>query len=239
MSSERDLNLLETESTGRTKDNWVVYKHISPSGKVYIGITSNKPERRWNNGKNYKDNTYFKHAIGKYGWGNFQHIIVCSGLSEWEAKIAEVSLIKLYKLRGISYNISNGGDGNSKEVSEETRRKISIAMKGHNSYNRDDTWRRNKSEFMKNNPIFTEKIREKAHNKCAEILSIPVEQYDMNNKLLNTFSSIREASRITAISSSLIVRACKGGYFNISRNKFVHMRQAKGYKWKYKDNAIC
>ena len=26
---------------------WIVYKHTSPSGKVYIGITSNSPEKRW------------------------------------------------------------------------------------------------------------------------------------------------------------------------------------------------
>lgn len=26
------------------EDNWTVYRHISPSGKVYVGITSVKPE---------------------------------------------------------------------------------------------------------------------------------------------------------------------------------------------------
>ena len=28
-----------------------VYKHTAPNGKVYIGITSRKPEYRWNNGR--------------------------------------------------------------------------------------------------------------------------------------------------------------------------------------------
>lgn len=220
-------------------DNWIVYKHISPSGKVYIGITSNKPEKRWNRGKNYKDNTYFKHAIEKYGWDNFQHVILCTELSEYEAKIVEISLIKLYKLKGTSYNISAGGDGNSKEVSEETRRKISIAMRGHKSYIRDSNWKKDKSDFMKSNPILTEECREKAHATCAKILSIPIEQYDLNGNLLNTFPSIREANRVTKVSTSLIIKACKGGYFSISRNKFVNVKQAKGYKWKYKENKIC
>lgn len=31
-------------------DNWIIYEHISPSGKVYIGITSQNVERRWKNG---------------------------------------------------------------------------------------------------------------------------------------------------------------------------------------------
>lgn len=34
--------------------SYVVYKHISPSGRVYIGITKQKPEYRWNHGKNYR-----------------------------------------------------------------------------------------------------------------------------------------------------------------------------------------
>ena len=35
-------------------NNFVVYRHISPSGKCYIGITCQKPECRWgNNGYKY------------------------------------------------------------------------------------------------------------------------------------------------------------------------------------------
>ena len=35
-------------------DNYTVYKHTSPIGKVYIGITKMNPIRRWSNGKGYK-----------------------------------------------------------------------------------------------------------------------------------------------------------------------------------------
>ena len=55
---------------------YVVYKHVSPSGKLYIGITSQKPELRWNYGRNYKENPYFYNAIQKYGWDSFQHEIL-------------------------------------------------------------------------------------------------------------------------------------------------------------------
>lgn len=32
------------------KNNYCVYKHISPSGKVYICITQQRPEDRWQGG---------------------------------------------------------------------------------------------------------------------------------------------------------------------------------------------
>ena len=44
---------------------YVVYMHKTPSNKVYIGITSQKPEKRWNEGLSY--NKYFTNAIIKYG----------------------------------------------------------------------------------------------------------------------------------------------------------------------------
>lgn len=56
----------------------VVYAHINKiNNKVYVGQTSLKPETRWgNNGSNYNKQTIFSHAIEKYGWDNFEHIIL-------------------------------------------------------------------------------------------------------------------------------------------------------------------
>ncbi len=49
-----------------------VYKHTSPSGKVYIGITCKVPEIRWGtNGYYYRKQTVFYNAIKQYGWENF------------------------------------------------------------------------------------------------------------------------------------------------------------------------
>lgn len=49
--------------------SYTVYRHTSPSGKVYIGITCRKPEYRWNHGKGYKeiDQPVLYRAIKKYG----------------------------------------------------------------------------------------------------------------------------------------------------------------------------
>lgn len=92
---------------------YAVYMHISPSNKRYIGITSMKPvEKRWANGCGYSSQ-YFSRAIEKYGWENFQHIIIATDLSEKDAIEMEIDLIKKYKSnqRDFGYNITAGGEG--------------------------------------------------------------------------------------------------------------------------------
>ena len=91
---------------------WTVYKHTTPNGKIYIGITSQKPEKRWASGHGYKK-TYFGNAIQKYGWKNIKHEILFSGLNELDAKEKEVELIEKFKSfeKEYGYNLTKGGDG--------------------------------------------------------------------------------------------------------------------------------
>nr|DAL08534.1 MAG TPA_asm: intron associated endonuclease [Caudoviricetes sp.] len=112
---------------------YCVYKHTSPSGKVYIGITCQKPEKRWANGKGYRHNEYFWRAIQKYGWKNFKHEILFSDLNEKEAKMKEMELIEQYKsnIPEFGYNFSSGGESHTGiKLSEEAKKKISEANKG-------------------------------------------------------------------------------------------------------------
>ena len=94
---------------------YIVYVHINKiNGKRYYGITSRKPECRWGkNGNGYKSNEHFTNAINKYGWINFEHIIVARGLSEEEAKWLEIQLIKEWNTNDPNkgYNNSLGGEG--------------------------------------------------------------------------------------------------------------------------------
>ena len=92
--------------------SWTVYKHTSPSGKVYVGISSDI-NRRWAaNGYYYcLADTIFSKALRKYGWDNFQHIIVQEGLTKKEACDMEKELIAYYKAKKLSYNITDGGEG--------------------------------------------------------------------------------------------------------------------------------
>lgn len=121
------------------KIKYYLYKHTLPksfSGKdndmVYIGITKNVPEVRWQNGNGYKKQPYFWNAIQKYGWDNFKHEILFSGLSQKEAEQKEIELIKVFHSnnREFGYNISNGGNTIG-TVSQETKQKISKANKGN------------------------------------------------------------------------------------------------------------
>lgn len=119
---------------------WCVYMHTSPSGKVYIGITSCKPIERWgSDGRGYlgkNKNGEFRqpaiaNAINKYSnWDEWQHDIIAIDLSPAEAKQMEQELIIQYQSddSNYGYNISPGGEG--AKLSEETRRKISESKKG-------------------------------------------------------------------------------------------------------------
>lgn len=112
-----------------------VYIHISPSKKRYVGVTTQRPEKRWDNGKGYKFNKHFFAAIQKYGWKNFKHQIF-----EVPSKDAmyknERELIELFKTTDpeFGYNNSTGGEagpiGCKHSLTKETRDKIAQSLKG-------------------------------------------------------------------------------------------------------------
>lgn len=133
---------------------YCVYIHAFPNGKVYIGITSQKPESRWKHGKKYAYNQVVGRAIDKYGWDAIRHEVLFSGLSEAEAKAKEMELIKKYNAQNpdYGYNLTAGGDGMTgfktreetkrklskinigKRHTEESRRKMSEARQGEKAY---------------------------------------------------------------------------------------------------------
>ena len=113
-----------------------VYAHITPNGKIYIGITkSNKPKNRWGaDGTGYKGQKLFWRAIQKYGWNNIQHIILLDNLSKELACECEKYLIAKYKTNNtkFGYNLTSGGEGTvGYKFSEEHCKKQSERMIGH------------------------------------------------------------------------------------------------------------
>ena len=112
---------------------YTVYQHKNKiNGKIYIGITSQKTEDRWGpQGCNYKSSPHFYSAIQKYGWNNFEHNILFTGLTKEQACLKEQELIKEYDLmnREFGYNSTSGGD--IFVMNEETKQKISQAMMGN------------------------------------------------------------------------------------------------------------
>ena len=112
---------------------YTVYVHIDPEGKRYYGSTQQDPKKRWLCGHGYPNNKYFTDAINKFGWSNFQHIIIAKGLTKEEAFWLEIELINTWNTTNPNngYNRTKGGYGtNGWNPSEETRKKMSDAKVG-------------------------------------------------------------------------------------------------------------
>lgn len=141
--------------------SYSVYKLTAPNQKIYIGITSRDPKKRWNNGYGYIQNKHFYNAIQKYGWGNIKKEILYCGLSEEEAYSIEIKLISDLRTNEskFGYNKSFGGEKTVKglhwkrtkesiqksaekrkgrKATEETKQKLSESLKkyykNHDSY---------------------------------------------------------------------------------------------------------
>ena len=52
-------------------NNYNVYKHTFPDGKIYIGVSIN-PLKRWSNGHGYYFNVELDKAIQEVGWENIK-----------------------------------------------------------------------------------------------------------------------------------------------------------------------
>ena len=79
--------------------DYSVYVHINKqNNKIYVGATRKTPTyKRWGpNGSGYRRNKRFYEDIVKYGWDNFEHEVVASGLNESEASNMEKLLISKF-----------------------------------------------------------------------------------------------------------------------------------------------
>ena len=96
-------------------------------------------------GNGYINCTHFYNAIQKYGWDNFEHIVLIENLSLEMANIIEDELIKKYNTMNslYGYNMVSGGKNirrrqevtdkiaeKNRHPSKETLRKMSLASTG-------------------------------------------------------------------------------------------------------------
>lgn len=184
------------------KKEYCVYVHINKvNGKQYIGITSQKPQRRWRNGKGYLQNPHFKSAIEKYGWDGFEHYVLMAGLTKEQAVRWEQALIAQWDTTNPDkgYNVGLGGEGTN-SVSNKTREKMRI---------RNFKWYAN-------------------HPEAKERRWHGIEQYDRNGNWMRSFESILEATQVTGIGHSCIIRCCKG-----------KGHTAGGYQWRYSIDKVA
>ena len=195
-------------------NNYKVYIHIFPNNKVYIGITRNRTDIRWANGKGYKSQKVMSNAINKYGWENIEHKVLYENLTKEEAEQKEIELIAFYKSnqRKYGYNIENGGNCVGK-MSEETKKKISKSNIGKNTGIKNGMYGKHpKGEFKKGNI---------PHNKGKKTSEEERRKRSKPVLCVETgivYYSAREANKQTGISYKNISRVCNkikkttGGY---------------------------
>lgn len=173
---------------------YTVYDHISPSGKHYVGQTCQKPEKRWGHkGYGYFQKsagklkqTVFANAITKYGWDNFEHKILFTGLTKLDADMIEQDLIFYYKKLGKSYNITEGGEGVAGlRHSEDCKRRLREANIG-------------------------KKLSDEIKEKMSLSRRKPIVQYSKDGTYIKEYNSTIQAVEETGIDGGSISKVLSG-----------------------------
>lgn len=207
---------------------YYVYCHTNKiNNKRYVGITKNKPEKRYCNGRGYTHNSYFHNAICKYGWEEFTHEILFSNLTLQEAEEKEREIIAKWNLtdRKYGYNIESGGNA-KKVVSQETKDKLSeITKKQMTTKARLHLSECAKKQFAtKGHPCLGKKLTEDTKKKISKSHSFHskgINQYTLDGVFVRHYNSLHEMERETGFFRCAVTNFIKG------KSKYCY-----GYIWK-------
>lgn len=111
---------------------YIVYQHIFPNGKRYVGVTRTSVEKRWGyKGHNYKTQVVGR-AIEKYGWDNIEHDIFCVCKTKEQAERVERFLVSHFDTTNPEhgYNVLPGGDVAVNDATPEMRYKLGNGSRG-------------------------------------------------------------------------------------------------------------
>lgn len=201
-------------------NNYCVYMHKNKiNNKVYIGVTKQKPEKRFDNGYGYKySNKEFWEEIKKYGWSAFEHIVLHSNLSKDEVSKKEEELVRKYDstnpIKG--YNKIGGGFRTKRpDIAKLMRKRIGILNPNFGKQAPSKTKKAlinhaKNGQFGINNPKAT-----------------PVLQFDKKGSFIKEYECEIDAIKELDLSSNHIPEVCKG-----KRKTFG------GFIWKYKEGEV-
>lgn len=221
--------------------NYTVYMHQNKiNGKKYIGITGNIPEVRWNNGKGYYKNPYFNHAIQKYGWDNFEHIILYEGLTKEEAEDLEIETIAKYDTTNSDngYNLHHGGNlrninhvyqydrYSGKLIGEYTTVAEVNSKLGFYSEISDVCYGKRKTahNFYWSYKYLGEYLSDELVKEINKSFRKPIAQYDLDGNFIRSYNSKDEASDILL------------GKNRGAKSITMQFRTSYGYIWRYADD---
>lgn len=220
-----------------------IYKIISPTGKIYIGKSTNIDKRiNTYKGLNCKKQPLIYNSLLKYGFS--AHTI--NILYEGENTLKELNEIEIYFIGFFDsfylknkngMNLTLGGDGGfGRKISEEHKEKI-------RNFNRNRVREKHSEETKK---LISESRKKTgktlAHQKGidslkgrkiikskewvknnSESVKKPILQYDKENNLIKEWKSAKDVE--------LELGLCRK---NISKNLTNKTKQAYGYIWRYK-----
>lgn len=150
---------------------YVIYKLKSPSGKVYIGQTGSFKNRMaaYRRG-DCKKQRRLHAAILKYGWDNIEVEIIYRSHIDDFLDIMEINFIRYYNSAACGYNISLGGVGvggsgmRGRKHSAETKAKMA---KVHRDISDDTRKKISQAQMGKNNHFFGRKHSDETREKMA------------------------------------------------------------------------
>ena len=210
---------------------YTVYQHRNlRNGKSYIGMTSQEPKKRWNNGWGYKKNSKMWSDIQNSDWNtDWEHNIIRKFEDKQEALNVEEMFIWLFDSTNDGYNISSYGSGHY-ERTEEQKRKMSEALSGEKAYwygkhHSDETKKKmSEAKIGEKHPMFGKHFSEEHKKLISQSMGVNgIIQYSKDGKFIAEYPSIREASRQTGCHHQSICECCKG-----------KRKSTGGYIWKYK-----
>lgn len=213
--------------------------HRSPSMKVYIGLTSQKPQHRWGRGgKNYRTQPFY-YAIRKYGWNNIEHIVLAETESRNEARKLEKEYIARFNAtdRAHGYNFCTGGEVNDarrgQPVSQETREKIGRANAGENSPNYGKPLSEERKRKLREYRIGTKMSEETKRKIAAKEFGAANWNAKQVCQYTRDGAFVQEWDCMSSAAEALCGR--RSGSCNIARCCSGKIPSAYGYIWKYKE----
>lgn len=210
----------------------IIYKYTSPSGKSYIGQTTNEEYRRrmwFGTGRYTGGRSKIDRARKKYGASSFIYEIIFKKTfrdmdeATTELNKLESYYIGYYNTYNKGYNSTLGGDGSKGYVhSNETLKKISEATKGKSKPfgfgDKISKWLKSKPKTVSHR----KKLSEGKLNSGSKII-----QYSKLGEYNKTWDNIDMVAKTLQVSRESIAGCCRG------KSKTAH-----GYIWRYEGSNI-
>lgn len=212
----------------------VVYRHTTPSGKVYIGQTNNISKRWFPS--SYKHCVFFYNAIKKYGWNNIKHEILFSNLTKEEANSLEIKYIQYYKSLNISYNITEGGEGRLGNIPWNKNKKGVMPP----TWNKGKSWSKETRDKISKSKkgVKLGKQSEEHINKRIIKKKIPILQYDIDSEFVFRWPSAKdiETHHFLHHNRKTICACCKEKCLSIDGYIYIYEKDYSKEYLKYRIN---